>query len=87
MKRIFGSGKFRPGREVPPQASFGAVQTNASAPLLVSFTNASVGAQTFLWNFGDGGNSTDNNPTHAYTNAGIYTVALTAANSAGQRTH
>lgn len=86
VKRIFGSGNFDLVAEVPPQASFGAVQTNGPAPLLVSFTNASVGAQTFLWNFGDGGNSTDNNPTHAYTNAGIYTVALTAANSAGTNT-
>jgi len=31
----------------------------------------------YLWNFGDGTISTLANPTHAYANAGIYTVTLT----------
>jgi PKD repeat protein len=83
VKRIFGSGNFDLVAEVPPQVSFSATQTNGPAPLLVSFTNASVGAQSYLWNFGDGGSSTAANPTHAYTNAGIYSVSLTASNVAG----
>lgn len=83
VKRIFGSGNFELVAEVPPQASFSAVQTNGPAPLLVSFTNSSVGAQSYLWNFGDGDGSTVANPMHAYTNAGIYSVSLTASNAAG----
>ncbi len=86
VKRIFGAGNFELIAEVPPQAGFGAAQTNGSAPLLVAFTNTSIGAQSFVWNFGDGRNSTDSNPTHSYTNAGIYSVTLTAANSAGTNT-
>ncbi len=31
----------------------------------------------FLWNFGDGTTSTDPNPLHTYTTAGIYTATLT----------
>lgn len=86
VKRIFGSGNFDLVAEVPPQASFGAAQTNGPAPLLVAFTNTSVGAQSFVWNFGDGSGSAEGDPTHAYTNAGIYSVTLTVANSAGTNT-
>lgn len=83
VKRIFGAGSFELLAEVPPQASFSATQTNGPAPLLVSFTNDSVGGQSYLWNFGDGSGSTLANPTHSYTNAGLYSVSLTASNAAG----
>ena len=32
---------------------------------------------TFLWDFGDGITSTDDNPTHAFTEPGEYTITLT----------
>jgi hypothetical protein len=32
---------------------------------------------TYLWNFGDGETSTDENPSHTFNTAGIYTVSLT----------
>lgn len=39
---------------------------------------------TWLWDFGDGvGNSTDQNPTYVYGEAGTYTVTLTATNECG----
>lgn len=38
------------------------------APFDASFVNTSVGADSFLWNFGDGNTSTDVNPTHLYSN-------------------
>ena len=34
---------------------------------------------TFLWNFGDGDISTDENPSHAYATAGDKTVSLTVS--------
>ncbi|AOT08553.1 hypothetical protein S4054249_12145 [Pseudoalteromonas luteoviolacea] len=34
---------------------------------------------SYLWDFGDGTNSTDENPTHEYSTPGIYTVSLTAS--------
>ncbi len=49
------------------------------APAEVSFTYL-TGAQgmTYLWNFGDGSTSTEQNPTHSYSAAGEYTVTLEA---------
>lgn len=45
----------------------------------VSFTDASTGNPTFWeWDFGDGGTSDQQNPTHDYTATGTYNVKLTA---------
>ena len=38
---------------------------------------------TWSWTFGDGGTSTQQNPTHTYTANGIYNVKLVACNSFG----
>lgn len=43
----------------------------------VNFTNQSANYSTVLWNFGDGITSTEINPTHHYSAAGVYTVILT----------
>jgi PKD repeat protein len=43
----------------------------------ISFTNTSVNASSYQWNFGDGGSSILTNPTHMYTLAGFYFVSLT----------
>jgi gliding motility-associated-like protein len=47
-------------------------------PYLAQFTNTSQGGLEFEWDFGDGGTSTDVNPTHLYTSIGNYVVRLTA---------
>jgi len=49
----------------------------------VSFTNTSTNATSYSWNFGDGGNSTQPNPTHNYATDGVYTVVLSATNACG----
>jgi uncharacterized repeat protein (TIGR01451 family) len=46
----------------------------------VAFTNLSQNATAFAWAFGDGAMSTLLQPTHTYTEAKPYTVALTASN-------
>jgi PKD repeat protein len=53
---------------------------NTLAPATISFSNQSTNASSYLWDFGDGGNSTStlNNPTYTYTKGGTYTVKLTA---------
>lgn len=45
----------------------------------ITFTNTSVGSPgyTYEWNFGDGITDNSPNPTHTYTQDGIYTVTLT----------
>lgn len=45
----------------------------------VQFQNNSLNGTTFLWNFGDGTTSTTNNPTHSYSQSGIYNVSLTVS--------
>jgi len=41
-------------------------------------TDTSAGATSWSWNFGDGGTSTLQNPTHIYSAPGTYTIQLTA---------
>lgn len=67
----------------PPVASFNGTPTNGPAPLAVSFANSSTGATNYNWNFGDGHSSAATNPAHTYTNAGAYTVTLTAVGAGG----
>jgi PKD repeat protein len=44
----------------------------------VRFTDLSTGEITsWLWNFGDGKTSTEQNPTNYYSSDGYYTVTLT----------
>jgi PKD repeat protein len=62
-----------------PTAGF----TWAAEQLLVTFTNTSQDAATYLWAFGDGITSTLANPVHTYAAAGTYTVTLEAGNDCG----
>jgi PKD repeat protein len=70
----------------PTVADFIAGPTSGIAPLIVSFTNLSGGAASYLWDFGNGATSTVANPTNLYTNAGSYTVSLTAVGVGGTNT-
>jgi len=54
------------------------VVTSCSAPFTVNFNNTSNNGTTFAWDFGDGGTSTANNPSHVYNTTGTYTVTLDA---------
>jgi PKD repeat protein len=48
---------------------------------LITFTDESIDQDgiiiSWAWDFGDGNSSTDENPTHSYSNPGYYTVSLT----------
>jgi Zn-dependent metalloprotease len=44
----------------------------------VQFNNLSTSALSYFWDFGDGGTSTAENPTHIYNAAGTYDVTLIA---------
>ena len=45
------------------------------------FVDSSIGADTWLWSFGDGQTSTDQSPVHDYDSSGTYTVSLTVHNN------
>lgn len=53
---------------------------------IVSFTNASIAADSYIWDFGDNTTSTEINPTHTYQSNGEYTVTLTASSGCGEDT-
>ncbi|HQO21149.1 MAG TPA: kelch repeat-containing protein, partial [Acidobacteriota bacterium] len=56
--------------------------TASPTDLIVAFTGSATasnctGTPTYAWTFGDGGTSTEQNPTHAYAAAGSYDWTLT----------
>ncbi|WP_440944924.1 PKD domain-containing protein [Methanosarcina sp. T3] len=63
-------------------ANFIADPLYGNSPLSVDFTDLSTGSVTnWYWDFGDGTNSTSENPSHTYTSSGIYTVKLRVSNA------
>ncbi|MCP4574537.1 MAG: PKD domain-containing protein, partial [bacterium] len=69
----------------PPEASFEADPLTGAPPLEVAFTDRSAGEITeWKWDFGDGGESADQNPTHTYVEAGTYTAGLTVTGPGGE---
>jgi PKD repeat protein len=72
---------------VGPTASFRAFPMIGPVALTVTFSDFSAGDPTaWAWDFGDGGTSTEQNPTHTYTAIGTYTVTLTVSNTLGADT-
>ncbi len=59
-------------------ASFEVATTDLAADAAIEFTNTSENATYYVWNFGDGNASSDENPSHTYDSAGTYTVSLIA---------
>ena len=47
------------------------------------FTNYSIGANSYLWNFGDGVSSTQENLTHEFPESGSFVTTLIARNNFG----
>ena len=72
----------------PPVANFSGAPTSGAAPLVVSFADSSTGEITgWSWDFGDGGTSTEQNPTYTYDVSGTYSVNLEVTGSGGSNTH
>ncbi len=49
----------------------------------VTFANKSVEADNYVWDFGNGDSSTEQNPVYEYSKAGNYDVSLEASNEYG----
>jgi gliding motility-associated-like protein len=58
-------------------------QYACKGPFTVNFQDLSPNAVAWLWNFGDGNTSTQQNPTHTYTANGQYNVTLRITTSFG----
>lgn len=52
----------------------------------VSFSNSSLNATSYSWDFGDGNTSTSEDPAHTYLAAGLYNVRLISSGVCGSDT-
>jgi len=72
--------------DITPNFSTSAL--NGCHPLTVTFTDLSVKAVNYFWNFGDGSSSVTPSPVHTFTNFGstdtTYTVTLTVSTADGE---
>ena len=64
-------------------AGFSADSLQGSAPLIVNFSNSSINATNYLWDFGNGDTSTFISPTYIFNHPGSFLVILTATNIDG----
>ncbi|TQK50916.1 glucose/arabinose dehydrogenase [Streptomyces sp. SLBN-118] len=72
-----------------PVAAATATKTSGKTPLRVGFSSAGTSdadgdALTYVWDFGDGGTSTEAGPTHTYKKNGTYTATVTAMDPSGR---
>lgn len=71
----------------PPAIFFSGTPVSGDTPLSVQFTDESTNNPTsWVWHFGDGETSFEQNPLHVYAEAGTYTVSLYAASQTGGNT-
>ena len=80
--------RYVPGGDQPPTAAATADPTGGAAPLEVAFssdrsTDPEQSIVGYQWDFGDGESSSKADPTHTYTENGVYQVTLTVTDSAG----
>lgn len=76
---------------VPPTGNVNNIQPNtlfttSTDPddnLAIVFRSYSTDAVSYLWDFGDGNTSTEENPNYTYAVGGLYTVTLTTTSSDG----
>ncbi len=70
-------------REIPLNACFSTIFDHGIAPLTTTLDpGCSTGTiNNYLWDFGDGGTSTQVKPTHIFENAGTYKVKLEVSDS------
>ena len=61
--------------------------TTGCTPLTVQFRNLSQYGESYIWDFGNGAFSNDENPVYTYYIPGTYLVRLTVTNIAGQDVH
>ena len=73
---VSGAPCVSPATEVTAQVVEADFTYQASGAT-VTFSDASTGATSWLWSFGDGATSTEQDPVHTYALPGNYTITLT----------
>ncbi|QCK16414.1 PKD domain-containing protein [Mangrovivirga cuniculi] len=68
--------------KTPPKANFSAAQNEVDF-LLYYFSNESISATDYQWDFGDGNTSTDKDGINTFPAEGTYTVTLTVSDKLG----
>jgi PKD repeat protein len=66
-----------------PHAGFSPSRTWGAVPMWIDFTNNSEDAVSYLWDFGNGEFSTDENPYYIYADSGSYNVHLLSISEFG----
>jgi gliding motility-associated-like protein len=66
-----------------PQAVFTVNPDEAEINEFIQFTDASMGATTWSWDFGDGQGASGLDPTHSYSFPGLYTSCLVVEDGFG----
>lgn len=86
ITQVYGSVDSEPSNRVDVtintiEADFGLSDTTIYLGQSIDFINQSTGnIIDYLWEFGDGNTSGEENPSHTYSDAGIYNVVLTISN-------
>ena len=81
-----GRGLFYSDIFADPTAIFTADKLVSYKGVPIQFTSTSLKGTSWSWSFGDAGTSSSENPTHAYTTAGQYSVTLTINSGASTLT-
>ncbi len=69
-----------------PVAYFTSSVRSGCAPLTVQFSNQSINASSYYWDFGTGETSQEQNPVYEFKEAGRYMVSLSTQNHGSQAT-
>jgi PKD repeat protein len=72
-----------PDPEKRTKAAFSLTGFENPVPSPIKFINISTNVTSTTWDFGDGGTSTDFNPTHTYNAAGTYYLKLKVTGPTG----
>jgi parallel beta-helix repeat protein len=81
---IVDMGAYEYPGSAAPVPEFSGHPISGEVPLEVQFTDQSTGTvDSWSWNFGDGGTSSEQNPSHTYNSIGYFTVSLTVTGPMG----
>lgn len=81
---IHGIINYLENKWLAPKPLFRAYPRAGISPLTVTFHNFSTGfGGRYLWDFGDGGTSSEQHPIHTYQTEGKFTVRLTMVSAKG----